>query len=52
MDCTGVKTLRGTQVGTPRLVDHFMVPVTLHGKVVDALIDTGCGRTVVKQAID
>lgn len=50
MDCTWFKSLRGVQIGASPapLRGHFTLPVTLNGKVVDALIDTECGRTLVK----
>lgn len=53
MDCTWVKSLCGTQVGPTLLggrLGRFMIPVALNGEQVEALIDTGCGRTLVRKA--
>lgn len=52
MNCTWVKMLRGILVGPgqPPPQGQFAVPVTLNRREVDVPIDTGCGRTLVKNA--
>lgn len=49
MDCSWVKSLRGIQVPCQPQC-WFILPVILNRMMVDALIDTGCGRTLVKEA--
>lgn len=52
MDCTWVKSLQRVQVESPKpqLPRRFTLHVTLNGVEVEALIDTGCGRILVKKA--
>lgn len=52
MDCTWVKSLRGVQVESPKTrgPEWFTLPVTLNGVDIKALIDMGCGSTVVRKA--
>lgn len=52
-NCTWVKSFRGTQVGPSppaRRPGQFFIPLTLNVKQVEALIDTGYGRTLGHKA--
>lgn len=52
MNCTWVKSLRGIQVGhtPPRPQGCFTLLVTLNGTQIEALIETGCRRTLIRKA--
>lgn len=53
MACNWVKSLWGVQVGpAPHKVapGWFIIPVILNGEEVEALIDAGCGWTLVRKS--
>lgn len=47
MDCTMIKTWRGTQVGKRGCTKRFMVPDEVEGKEMGALVDIGRGCMLV-----
>lgn len=52
MHCTWVKSLQGMHLGSSQTRSQgcFMLPVSLNRVEVEALIDTGCGQTLMKKA--
>lgn len=50
MDCSWLQALRGPQVGMRGLPEKFVMPAVLNRWAMWALIDTGCGQTLVQEA--